>query len=78
MIERHAVDVVIGLLRELHLVSESEADGVRALFAPAWPLADVLAVADSIHLHGRVDDVSELRRTQFGRAGAHVENERDG
>jgi alkylhydroperoxidase/carboxymuconolactone decarboxylase family protein len=78
MVERHEVDVVLGLLRELHLVTPVEAEGIAELFAPGWPLADVLAAADSIHLHGRVDDVAALGRDLFARAGGSIENERDG
>lgn len=69
---------VLTAVTELGLVTEAEHLAVLSLFDDVFPFADALRLADSLHVHGRVDDVSALPDARIKAAGGAVENQRDG
>jgi hypothetical protein len=66
------------LARELGLLSPCEGTQVRALLGGGVPFAAALRLADSIHLHIKVDDVALLPHERFVAAGGRAENAQDG
>jgi alkylhydroperoxidase/carboxymuconolactone decarboxylase family protein len=68
----------LALFQELGLVSADESRAVLSVLAGAFPFVDVLRAAESIHVHGRVDDVSAMPHARILEGGGVVENQRDG
>lgn len=77
-IDGDAVETTTSLLAGLGLLSDAETTEVRAMFEPGFPLAQVLAEADSIHLHIKVADVDALPRQAIVAAGTHPVSETAG
>jgi diadenosine tetraphosphatase ApaH/serine/threonine PP2A family protein phosphatase len=69
---------VLGLGRELRLVTRRESDEVLRLLGPDSPFFAATRLADSIHVHVRVDDTSTLPASRFFALGAREENAREG
>lgn len=69
---------VLGKFMELGVITTSEIDEVMAVFAPSFPWAKSIAVADSVHVHLRVDDVARLPHDQILAMGTRAENAKDG
>ncbi|MCC6537640.1 MAG: metallophosphoesterase family protein [Bryobacterales bacterium] len=64
--------------RELGLVTDHEIEETLALLDPAFPFFGALRVADSIHLHIKVDRVDDLPFERIYALGTHAENDRPG
>ncbi len=68
-------------LREFHalgLVSDHEIEETLALLDPAFPFFSSLRMANSIHLHVKVDAVEDLPLRKILSLGTHPENDRPG
>ena len=63
--------------RELGLLSPRDIDETLALLSGNHPLARAASLADSLHLHVKVDDTARLPRERLATA-ASVENEQEG
>ena len=59
---------VLGAFLEMGVIAKPEIDRVMEIFAPTFPWAASLAVADSVHVHVRVDDVTRLRTIASSRS----------
>jgi alkylhydroperoxidase/carboxymuconolactone decarboxylase family protein len=68
----------LALFQELGLVSADESRAVLSVLGGAFPFVDVLRQAETMHVHGRVDDVSALPHARIREGGGVVENQRDG
>jgi len=51
---------------------------VQAIYDPAFPFADAMALADSIHVNVKVEDTADLPREKIEAMGPTVENEKEG
>jgi hypothetical protein len=74
-------DTTLSTLRpflELGLVSVDECSAVGDLFAPEFPFSEALALAETLHVHVKVEDVRDLPRREILAAGGEVEYERRG
>jgi alkylhydroperoxidase/carboxymuconolactone decarboxylase family protein len=60
------------------LISAAENAEVLALFDPDFPFADALAVAESVHVHIKVDDTRVLPHEAFRTRGISPESETEG
>src|SRR5262249_29262541 len=69
---------VLAAFRDMRLVSAAESDQVMHLFSPNFPLFAAARLADSIHLHVKVDDVAALPLAKIEALGTRAENARDG
>lgn len=78
MIERTQAQNVFTTFQELRLLTDKETAQLLSLFQDTYPFAEELRYADSIHVHGRVDDVSSMPHDRIRAAGGVVENQRDG
>jgi diadenosine tetraphosphatase ApaH/serine/threonine PP2A family protein phosphatase len=68
-------------LREFHaigLVSEAEIDEALSLLDPAFPFFSAMRLADSVHLHVKVDDTADLPTPRILALGTTAENARPG
>jgi diadenosine tetraphosphatase ApaH/serine/threonine PP2A family protein phosphatase len=64
--------------RELSLISETEVDEALSLLDPAFPFFGAMRMADSVHLHVKVDDVDDLPTSEILALGTRAENDRPG
>lgn len=78
ILQRDAVRRALTALFELGLVRGKELEEILGLFEPAFPFFGQLRLADSLHVHLRVDDVKALPRAALLSLGAGVDHERDG
>lgn len=62
--------------RDLGVLSHEECEAVLAMLEPTFPFAEALSLAESVHLHVRVDDLAAIRDTLSGLGSA--ENEKTG
>ncbi len=69
---------VLGAFLEMGVITKPEIDNVMEIFAPTFPWAASLAVADSVHVHLRVDDVTRLPHDRILGLGTRPENQKDG
>lgn len=69
---------ILAAARSLSLLSDAEAGEVLALFEPTFPLCAALGLADTVHVHVKVDDVDALPAARLVAAGGAVENARFG
>lgn len=60
------------------LVTEHEVDAVKKLAMPDSPYADDVELAETIHLHIKVDDTNQLPISRFVEVGARLDHEQDG
>lgn len=72
------VQTTLELANELGLLDDHAVRDVMSAFAPAYPLASAIAVADSMHVHVKVDDVAALPDGPLRAAGGAVENQKEG
>jgi len=69
---------VLAEFRALGLVSDVEIVETMALLDPAFPFFASMRVAESVHVHVKVDDTDRLPLQQILALGTHAENERPG
>ncbi len=74
----HEGSRTLRLLARCGLVSVAESAEVQALLAPAGRFANAVALADSVHLHLKVDDTHALPLNDFFDAGARLDHQKDG
>ena len=60
------------------LVSEAEIKETLGLLDPGFPFFAALRMADSLHLHVKVDNVNDLPFERILALGTHAENDRPG
>jgi len=60
------------------LVNGEEVHWVAQLFEPDFPFAEAVAIADSIHLHIKVDPGDELPLKDLPASEAEIENQKEG
>lgn len=77
-LDRHAFAAVLSWYQDRGLISSAEADGVLACFAPGYPFAAAMGLADSFHVHTKVDDVMRLPHGDIVVFGGRVEYAKDG
>jgi hypothetical protein len=77
-LERERFAALLVRYHGLTLVSESEVRETLALFGTTHPLREALEAADSVHLHVRVDDTTNLPRERVRSLGGTPENEQAG
>ncbi len=64
--------------RQMGLINDREIEETLALLDPAFPFFAALRVADSIHLHIKVDQVDDLPFDRIYALGTRAENDRPG
>src|SRR5262245_21715516 len=65
-------------LQELNLLNGHEIEVVNRLGAPDTPLDRAVGLAETVHLHIKVDDTHQLPINQFIDAGARLDHQKDG
>jgi alkylhydroperoxidase/carboxymuconolactone decarboxylase family protein len=65
-------------LQECGLLNGHEIEVVNRLGAPDWPLDNAVELAETVHLHIKVDDTHKLPINQFFDAGARLDHQKDG
>ena len=65
-------------LQDCGLLNDHELEVVRRLGAPDSPLDQAITLAETIHLHIKVDDTHQLPINQFFAAGARLDHQKDG
>jgi hypothetical protein len=78
MVNRERAATTLANVQSMGLVNDREVAAVLGIFEPSSPVADTLAVADSIHVHIKVDDVALTPRQQLEAKGGTVENGKQG
>ncbi len=78
MVNRDATAETLNDVQNMGLVNDREAATVLGIFEPSSPVAPTLAVADSIHVHIKVDDVAAVPHDRLLAKGATVENAKQG
>jgi hypothetical protein len=66
------------IAQELRLLHDGETRYVMTAFAPDSPFATAVGLADTMHVHVKVDAVHALPHAELRAAGGTVENEKDG
>lgn len=74
----HEVSGALQRLERLGLVHATEAAAVRALVARDGRFANAVALADTVHLHVKVDDTHALPFNDLFDAGARLDHQKDG
>jgi calcineurin-like phosphoesterase family protein len=69
---------VLGQFRDLRLVSAAESEEVLSQLDPDFPFFASVRLADSLHVHVKVDDTKELPHARILELGGRPENEREG
>jgi diadenosine tetraphosphatase ApaH/serine/threonine PP2A family protein phosphatase len=69
---------VLGAACELRLLHRGESAQVQSLFDPAFPFFSAFRLANSVHAHIKVDDVSALPHAAIMRLDTKPENAREG
>lgn len=69
---------VLEYCQGLGLISATESVEVLALFAPGFPFAEALHVAESVHVHIKVEDTRTLPHQAIRAQGVAPESEADG
>lgn len=69
---------VLDAFRDLRLLTLAESEEVLRLLDPAFPFFAATRLAESIHLHVKVDDVRTLPHDRILALGTHAENARQG
>lgn len=73
----HASEI-FGHFMDLGLLSEGEKTEALAFFRPDFPFAEAFALADSIHLHIKVDDTAAMPHEKILAHGGRPENSKHG
>ena len=68
----------LGFFREQGRLSADECHIILGLFEPGFEFADAVTLADSIHVHMRVDDTDALPRREFERHGGAFDHGQPG
>lgn len=71
-------DATLDALQSLGLLAGGEAETVRSLFAPGSRFAAAVALAETVHLHVKVDDTHALPLNDFFARGARLDHQKDG
>lgn len=69
---------ILRRFRAFGLVSDAEVDEALSLLDPSFPFFAALRLADSVHLHVKVDEVNDLPVSKILALGTKPENERPG
>ena len=69
---------IMNACRELGLASEAECQAATKLVLPGTPFKNLLAAAESLHVHIKVDDTSRLDRDALARLGGKADFEKAG
>ncbi len=77
-LEAQAVKKTLDLARQLALLDAAEVRDVMAAFDAQYPFAASMNLADTLHVHVKVDAVHALPASELRAAGGTVENEKDG
>ncbi len=77
-LEAQSVKKTLDLARTLSLLGEAEVRDVMEAFDAQYPLAAAMKLADTLHVHVKVDAVHALPAAELRAAGGSVENEKDG
>lgn len=77
-LDRAAWGRTLEAFRSLGLITGKEVEEALSLFDPAFPFFSAIRMADSVHLHVKVDDVETLPSEQILALGTHPENSRPG
>lgn len=77
-LEAQAVKKTLELARQLGLLDAAEVRDVMAAFDAQYPFAASMRLADTLHVHVKVDAVHALPASELRAAGGTVENETDG
>jgi len=78
MLDRHAVSRRVQFFGEQRSLSAAEVQAVLAVLDDAFPFADAVAEADTLHVHARLDSISPAPEKRFTAAGGVPENAADG
>jgi hypothetical protein len=78
MVNRDATAATLDEVQDLGLINAGEVATVLGIFEPTSPVAPALAVADSIHVHIKVDDVASAPHDRLLSKGGTVENGKEG
>jgi hypothetical protein len=78
MLDAARITKTLEIAREHRLLDEREARAVLAAFESTFPLSAAAHVADSMHVHVKVDDVAALPHAALLAAGGRAENAKDG
>lgn len=68
----------LNTLRECGLITDQEAAAVYRMGSPEAPFAADVALAETIHLHIKVDDTHQLPLNRFFEVGARLDHQKDG
>src|SRR5579872_1302542 len=68
----------LAAMQKCGLVTAVEAAAVRRLAEESGPFAEDVALAETVHLHIKVDDTHELPVNTFFDAGARLDHQKDG
>lgn len=68
----------LNTLLQCGLLTGHEVEVVNRLGAPETPLANAIELAETVHLHIKVDDTHKLPINQFFDAGARLDHQKDG
>jgi alkylhydroperoxidase/carboxymuconolactone decarboxylase family protein len=77
-VRKDKVAHVLNFFQDLRLVSAEESRSIASLFEPSSAFLPQLAMADSIHLHVKVEDTAQLPHDAIRNAGGRVESEQTG
>jgi len=69
---------VLEEFRGFGLVNEAEIDEALSLLEPSFPFFGAMRLAESLHVHVKVDDTADLPLAKILALGTHAENERPG
>jgi diadenosine tetraphosphatase ApaH/serine/threonine PP2A family protein phosphatase len=64
--------------RALNLITDAEVDEALSLLDPGFPFFSALRMADSVHLHVKVENVDDLPMSRILALGTQAENARPG
>jgi diadenosine tetraphosphatase ApaH/serine/threonine PP2A family protein phosphatase len=78
LLDKEAFVRTLASFRGLGLLSQGEANEVLALLDPAFPYFAAVRLADSVHVHIKVDDVERLPHEHIVALGTRAENARHG
>jgi len=68
---------IISNLKKLYYINDSEINEIHWLFEPEFPFRQYVDRADSIHIHIRVDDISQPQ-PQMLEWGGRLEKQKEG
>lgn len=78
MVNREATAATLADVQNMGLVNATEVGTVLGIFEPSSPVAETLALADSIHVHIKLDDVALAPHDRLRAKGGSVENGKEG